>query len=124
MRGYYGYGPYSYGYSPYYIGQQPTVTPPAGHVAQEDGWPSGTTPPGPPPARTMSYQDAYRYLVTCVKNLDAAGVPNEEILTLLIYFGVMEAAAHSGWSDRKIQDMVRGLLAARQRGEAGLATPR
>ena len=59
----------------------------------------------------MSYEDAYRYLVACMKNLDAAGVPNEEIVTLLMWFGVNEAASGAGWSRRQIEDTLAQTVA-------------
>jgi len=86
------------GYSPYYVGQQPGPSPSV--VPYDD-------PSAPHPvARTMSYKDAYGYLVQCMKNLDAAGVPGEELVTLLIWLGINEAAEHEHWSRRKIEDTV------------------
>lgn len=106
MRGYYGYGHYGYGpygYSPY-IGQQPGPSP---SIVPYD-W-QGPSPPRPA-TRQMSYKDAYWHLVECMKKLDAAGVPNEEIVTLLVYLGVMEAAS-TNWSRRKIEDAVAQTIA-------------
>ena len=103
MRGYYGYGPYSYGYSPYHVGQQPGPSPSV--VPYEE-------PSAPRPVvRKMSYKDAYWHLVQCMKNLDAAGVPGEEIVTLLIWLSINEAAEGGRWSRRKIEDTVAQTIA-------------
>ena len=106
MRGYYGYSPYRYGYS--YIGQQPGQPGPSPSIVPYD-WegPSAARPA----VRTLSYKDAYWSLVQCIKNLDAAGVPGEEIVTLLITFGINEAAEGERWSRRKIEDAVAQTIA-------------
>ena len=45
-----------------------------------------------------------------MRNLDAAGVPGEEIVNLLLLFGINEAAEHEGWSRRKIEATVAQLI--------------
>lgn len=108
MRGYYGdnhygygYG-YRYGYSPY-IGQQagpsPRIASP--RIVPYD-WEGPSAPR--PAVRKMSYKDAYWHLVECMKKLDAAA--GEEIVTLMIWLGINEAAEGERWSRRKIEDTV------------------
>lgn len=86
-----GYG--SHGYGAAYVGQAPTLGPPARSY-------------GP---RQMSPQDAHRYLMACIRKLDAAGVSADEIATLLLLYGI-DKAAGAGWNQRKIEDTFAELL--------------
>jgi hypothetical protein len=59
----------------------------------------------------MSYKDAHQYLVACMRDLEAAGVPTEEIVNLLIWLGINEAAEGARWSRRKIEDTIAKTIA-------------
>lgn len=102
------------------LGPSPRIVP-YEEVPYEEGWPVSPTSgpdgrpgevlPPRPVARKMSYSDAYWYLVQCIKNLDAAGVPGDESVTLLIWLGINEAASGESWSRRKIEDTVAQAVA-------------
>lgn len=54
---------------------------------------------------TMRREDVYHSLVACLQNLDAAGAANQDLWELLLYLGI-KGAAESGYSVRRIQDLV------------------